>query len=126
MTRAWMIAAVALGGAVGALMRWGLAVGFQRFSSLNFPLGTLAANLIGCFAAGLGYVWLVQRDVHPVMRMGVMVGLLGAMTTFSTWNLESLLLLDDSRYWAAAVNLVGSLALGLFAVWAGMTLAKHI
>ena len=75
MTRAWMIAAVALGGAIGALMRWGLAVWAQRFSGLSFPLGTLAANIIGCFAAGVGYVWLVQRGANPVLRMGVMVGL---------------------------------------------------
>ena len=122
----WMIAAVALGGAAGALLRWALAAGFQRFSSMQFPLGTLAANLIGCFAAGLGYIWLVERAANPVLRMGLMVGLLGALTTFSTWNLESLLLLEQRRYGPAAVNLLGSLVLGLIAVALGMALARRL
>lgn len=126
MERLWPLVAVSVGGAAGALLRWALSVGFQRFSTTNFPLGTLAANLLGCLAVGLGYGWLVERAVHPTLRLGIMVGFLGALTTFSTWNLETLLLLEQRRYGATVLNLAGSLGLGLLAVMLGMMLSRRI
>lgn len=121
-----LMLAVALGGAIGALGRWGLAAAAQRLSGpAAFPLGTLAANLIGCFAIGLCYVWLVERTGSHALRLGLITGLLGALTTFSTYGLESVMLLEQRRYASATINLLGSVALGLAAVIAGMAVARR-
>jgi CrcB protein len=120
------VLAVAIGGALGSLGRWALAAGLQRLSGTwSFPLGTLAANFIGCFAIGLCYVWLVERAGSAALRMGVMTGVLGALTTFSTYGLESVMLLEQRRYGPAVVNVLGSVALGLAAVIAGMAVARR-
>ena len=126
MERIGVILAVAAGGAAGALARWGITLGVQRIGGpAAFPLGTLAANLLGCFALGLCHIWLVERLAPPPLRLGLMVGLLGALTTFSTYSLESVLLLQQRRYTAAMLYLITSVMLGLAAVAAGMALARR-
>lgn len=117
--------AVAIGGAAGALGRWLIARTLQPWTFGAMPLGTAAANLIGCFAIGLCYVWLVERTDQPALRMGLMTGLLGAMTTFSTFALETVNLLEQRRYTIAALNVFGSAALGLLAVIAAIALARR-
>ena len=121
-----MACAVAAGGAAGAVARWGITVGVQRLSASTLPWGTAAANALGCFAIGVASVWLVERGAHPVARTAVMTGLLGAMTTFSTFALETVHLLEGRRYGAALANVAGSAALGLAAVVAGLMIAKRL
>src|SRR6478735_8670320 len=117
------IAAIGSGAALGALLRWVLGT---RLNPLlpDFPLGTLAANLLGGYAIGLVLGWLALRpDLPPEVRLFLVTGLLGGLTTFSTFSAEVVNQLATGRMgWAltiAATHLGGSLlltALGLATV----------
>src|SRR5829696_59913 len=116
----WSIAAVSAGASLGALLRWLLAM---RLNPLwpALPLGTLAANLVGGYSIGLALGWLAQHpELPPQLRLFVVTGLLGGLTTFSTFSAEVVAHLEQGRLgWAfalAGAHLAGSLmltALGL-------------
>ncbi len=120
-----LLAAIAAGGAAGALLRFGISHLLQQRLTTAFPWGTFLANMLGCLALGFCYIWLTDR-AGPVLRLGVTVGLLGALTTFSTYSLESLNLLADRQYALALLNLIGSVVLGLLAAWVGMVAARAL
>ena len=111
---------VALLGGAGALARWALATAVaRRFAAAGwFPYGTLAVNLSGTFALGL----LVGLALHGDALTLAGGGLLGSYTTFSTWMLDSERLAEAERGRALAINLAGSLLLGLAAVALGRAL----
>ncbi len=112
--------AVFVGAGVGALARWVLGMKLPLWQ--GFPLGTLAANLIGAFAIGVLSVWLAgQQGMNPLLRLALMTGLLGGLTTFSSFSLESITLIQQGRaveaLLHAGLHLAGSLllvALGVF------------
>jgi fluoride exporter len=111
------VAAVSLGAALGALLRWALAAGLnQAFPSL--PPGTLLANLLGGYLVGLAVALLAQQpQLPPEWRLFVITGFLGGLTTFSTFSAEVVAALQQGRLaWAAATvgtHVLGSLALTL-------------
>lgn len=117
------VAAISLGASAGAVLRWLLAL---RLNPLvpAFPLGTLAANLVGGYAVGLVLGWLAQHpELPPQVRLFVVTGLLGGLTTFSTFSAEVVSHLEGGRIaWAlllAGTHLLGSFlltALGLATV----------
>jgi len=109
------VLAVSLGAALGALMRWVLALRFNPLWTA-LPLGTLAANLIGGYAIGLALGWLGQHpELPPQVRLFVVTGLLGGLTTFSTFSAEVVTHLQAGRFGPALLiavtHVVGSLAL---------------
>ena len=117
--------AIAVGGALGALARYGLSVGVSASLGPNFPFGTLAVNLLGSVAMGICFVLFVERSgVSPELRLGIMTGFLGAFTTFSTFSLETLHLLDAGRLVAGIVNIIGSVVLCVLGCWGGISLAR--
>jgi CrcB protein len=83
---------VGAGGAVGSVLRYAMTVGIQRVAGSNFPWGTVIVNVLGSFAIGLLYVWLVERGENAALRALLMVGLLGGFTTFSSFSLETVTL----------------------------------
>ena len=109
------IAAIATGATLGALLRWALALRLNAvFPAL--PLGTLAANLVGGYAIGLAVAWLSQHpELPPQWRLFLVTGLLGGLTTFSTFSAEVVAQLERGDFgWAlatAGLHLFGSLAL---------------
>ncbi|HEX7890547.1 MAG TPA: fluoride efflux transporter CrcB [Ramlibacter sp.] len=117
------VLAISVGASLGALLRWVLAL---RLNALlpSLPLGTLAANLIGGFVIGLAIGWLDRHpELPPQVRLFIVTGFLGGLTTFSTFSAEVVLHLDQGRLlWAlmlAGSHLAGSLvltALGLATV----------
>ena len=114
-----------LGSGLGGLLRYGMQGGIQRFAGGSFPAGTMGVNVIGCFVIGV----LAAAFAGPVLireeyRFGLMVGLLGGFTTFSSFGLETLMLLNDGQWRLAAVNVLASCALGFLAVWGGYRLAE--
>lgn len=119
--------AIALGGAAGALGRWLLSSGVHRWLGRDFPWGTFAVNVAGSFAMGLLAVLLVERlALGPAWRAGLLVGFLGAFTTFSTFAFETVQLGTDGAGARALANVVASVALCVLAVVAGMQLARHV
>lgn len=112
---------IGIGGFVGAISRYWLAGRVQDLSgSVGFPFGTLAVNILGCFILGLlSYLVDMRGLFGPEVRSLLIVGLLGAFTTFSTFSLETLNLLLGGQALSAAANLGLSTLLGLAAVGAG-------
>lgn len=112
--------AIAAGGSVGALLRYSLSGLAQRMTDDAFPVGTLVVNLTGCLVIGfLGALFSGPALVRDEWRLFLLVGLLGAFTTFSTFGFETMALMEDGEWVRAALNLALSNGLGLAAVWLG-------
>ena len=112
--------AVTLGGALGALARYGLDSLIERRAFSVFPWSTFLINVSGCFVAGAVVAALVDRHhVPPALRVGIVVGFLGAYTTFATFEQETVDLARAHDYFVATVNAVGSVGAGIAAVLAG-------
>ena len=119
--------AIAGAGALGALARYGLSGLVQRWSGSNFPAGTLTVNLVGCFLLGLLATLAAERwTLSPTSRAAVLIGFLGAFTTFSTFSWETLALLRGGDVPRALLNVAASLGLGLVAAWGGYVLASRL
>jgi CrcB protein len=112
---------VALGGALGAVARYGIALWSLRYLGGALPWGTTIANLLGCLLFGVLWVVLGSKsDLHVAWKLVVLTGFLGAFTTFSTFVFESLRLLQADRPWWGIANVVGQNVLGLGCVYAGV------
>ena len=117
--------AVALGGALGSLLRFLVSSWMLVHWPRHLYMGTFAVNLIGCFAIGfLSAFFLLRADLPLALRTGLTVGVLGGLTTFSSFSLEVVNLLESGQYGTAAGYLLGSVLGGLAAAWLGMTLAR--
>ena len=115
------VLAVAVGGAVGSVLRFGLSNWVHSFVSRGFPYGTLVVNVLGCLAMGLLFVWFFERMADAaIWRVGVLIGVLGGFTTFSAFSIETITLLNDGFYARAVSNVVASVALCLAATWIGV------
>jgi CrcB protein len=121
------LALIALGGAAGAVSRYLVdSAVLDRFAGA-FPLGILVVNVTGAFVVGLLGALIIDRGVFAAdLRTPLMVGFLGAYTTFSTLMLDSWRLIEDGLPLLALGNLVGSFALGLVAVVAGLWLGRSL
>ena len=118
---------VGIAGAVGALARYGLEGVVSRRFPTAFPWGTFVVNVTGAFVAGLLFTLLTDRFVvAPWVRSTLMIGFLGAYTTFSTLSLETFRLLEDGAYAVGLLNSAGSLVAGLIAVYAGVVVGRAI
>ena len=116
---------IAIGGALGSVLRYLLSVFVLRASGSLFPFGTFAVNLAGCIAFGAIVGAAQQRFIlTPDARAFVLIGLLGGFTTFSSYAYESFALLQDGQFLAAGLNVVGQVTAGLFGVWAGYVIAN--
>jgi fluoride exporter len=107
--------AVGVGAALGAWLRWGLGVGLNALLP-SLPLGTLAANLVGGYFIGMAIEWFAQQGpLPPELRLFLVTGLLGGLTTFSSFSAEAVGLLNTARYgWLGllvASHVVGSIAM---------------
>jgi CrcB protein len=119
------LVAIGIGGALGALARYGLGTAVTDRTGAGFPWGTFIVNISGAFVLGLLFVVFTERlEIAEWLRAGITIGFLGAYTTFSTLALDSVLLAEDSRWAAAAFNAFGSVAAGLMAVLAGLALGR--
>ena len=116
-----------LGGALGTLARYGLAGITYRVLGANFPYGTLAVNLTGCFLIGFLVVLTETKFLlGPNARFLLMVGFCGAFTTFSTFILESANLIRDGETLRALLNVVGSVVLGFIFFRIGILVGESI
>ena len=121
------VIAIAGGGAVGALLRFWVSTGVYQLLGRGFPWGTLAVNVIGSFLMGLLFVLFLERSVvSGELRGAVLVGLLGAFTTFSTFSMETLTLIEQADYLKALLNVLLSVLVCIFACWAGLFLGRQL
>ncbi|MZP28978.1 fluoride efflux transporter CrcB [Heliobacterium undosum] len=120
--------AVAVGGFLGAMARFLMGTWLTPLTEqTGFPWGTLTINLLGAFALAFFLTLALERvKVNPAMRIGFSTGFLGAFTTFSTFALESLRLLEAGQALLAAVYLLSSLTLGLSVTALGVRIARAV
>jgi CrcB protein len=120
------LAAVALGGALGALARYALALGLPTPTG-GFPWATFWANVLGCAVIGAFTVAVTEaRTVHPLTRPFLGTGVLGGFTTFSTYAVDVRALMDAGRPGTAFACLAGTLLAALAAVWLTATLTRRL
>jgi CrcB protein len=118
---------VALGGALGSVLRWVVSGLVQRAVASGFPWGTVAVNAAGSLLIGLVAAVALERAlVSPATRLFLIPGLLGGFTTFSAYSYETLALLRDGQWGAAAGYALGSVAIGLAAAAAGFALGSRL
>ncbi len=118
---------IGIGGFIGAVMRYGVGLWIGQRWGRAFPLGTFVINVTGSFLIGLLMPLLTERFIlNPQWRLLLVVGFLGAYTTFSTFEYETGALLKDSEYLYASLNIILSVAVGFIALKIGEVIAKSI
>jgi CrcB protein len=118
---------IGLGGALGAMVRYWVGATIGSRMGVRFPYGTLVVNLSACLIIGFTLTWLGERvEINPAWRFLIPVGFIGAYSTFSTYEWETLQTLRSGAFALAGLYAVGSLILGLSATWCGAALAEML
>jgi len=118
------ILAIGTGGFIGAVGRYWISSLVQRLGD-RFPYGTLSVNLLGSFVIGLlATLFLEKMIVSQELRLFLLVGLLGAFTTYSTFSLETFNLMRSGEWMFAGLNILANVVGTLIAVWTGISIAK--
>ncbi len=120
------LSAIAIGGAAGALLRFWVSSGIYAIFGRNFPYGTLSVNVLGSFLMGFLYIFFLERLVSSELRAIILIGFLGAFTTFSTFSIETTNLLLHGEQTKALLNIFLNVGLCLLATWIGMLLGRQI
>ena len=116
---------IMVGGSLGALCRYGIAVTAGKYFGVRFPLGTLVANGIGCFLIGMAFALADRTQVlSPNARLFFMTGFLGALTTFSTYALETFQAVRSGSGLTAVLNFTANNVGGIVLVFAGIWLTQ--
>ena len=123
-----VILQVALGGAIGASLRYASAGIAMRMLGSGFPYGTMLVNILGSCLMGFAAFYMLERMDGSFARFApfILTGVLGGFTTFSAFSLDAVFLIERSRYIAAAIYMGGSVALAMLALIAGMALARSL
>jgi CrcB protein len=120
---------VMAGGALGSVLRFWCSTSIAHAAGAGFPWGTMVVNVVGSFVIGV-FAGLTRPDgillVGPELRAFVIFGVLGGFTTFSSFSLQTLTLVEDGQWWPAIGNVIGSVAACLIAVWCGAAISTLI
>jgi CrcB protein len=119
--------AIAVFGTLGCWARYGQTMAMQTMFGRDFPVAVLSINVIGSFLIGFLFFATMERiDLGPVVRTGVLTGFLGGYTTFSTFELETLLLVENGEAMKAALYVALSVGLGFVGVFLGAYVARNL
>ncbi len=119
--------AIAIGGAVGSVLRFMVSTNVHRLMGKDFPYGTLTVNVLGSLLMGFLFTMLVERQISSVeLRSGILFGLLGAFTTFSSFSFETLALMESGDWAKALVNVFVSVSACLLATWIGLGIGRQL
>jgi fluoride exporter len=123
----WTYVAVAIGGALGCWARYAQTNLVQTVFGRGFPVATMSINVIGSFLMGFLFIVTLERlMIPPSVRAGVLTGVLGGYTTFSTFEMETLLLAENGEFLKAALYVVLSVAIGFAAAFGGAYVARNL
>ncbi len=121
------IIAIALGGALGSVLRYGLMSTAGRVLGTGFPWGTLAVNIIGCVAMGVVIGVLAKLSAGDALwRSFLCVGVLGGFTTFSAFSLDAVVMVERGALMPAALYIIGSVVLSIAGLSAGLLLTRMV
>ncbi len=115
---------IALGGALGAISRYGLSQLAINLFGKGFPFGTLIANFVGSLLMGLLFALIETESLAPQVKIALGIGFLGAFSTFSTFSLDTVLMIQAGELQKAALNILFNLGLCLLAVFIGLWLGS--
>ena len=119
--------AIAAGGAIGAVLRYWISTAVQGRSASAFPYGTLTVNVVGSLLIGFLYILLIERlAAGPTIRAFMLIGVLGAFTTFSTFSMETLNLMEAGHLGKALVNVLASVIVCVCAAALGVLAARQL
>ncbi len=119
--------AIAIGGAFGAVIRYWLSTSMEHLNGSTFPVGTFSVNVFGSFLMGALFILFMEKaELIAAYRPLLAIGFLGAMTTFSTFSLDALLLFQQGHYNTALFYVLSSVIICIFAVYFGMLLARAV
>ncbi len=115
-----------LGAGLGGVLRYLVSNGVHSFLGKNFPYGTLVVNVSGCLLMGFLFVLILDRfdGVGPQLRSLLLIGLLGGYTTFSSFSIETINLIENGQWIYAGSNILLSTILGIAAAWIGIIGAR--
>jgi fluoride exporter len=123
----WTYVAIAIGGTLGCWARYAQSNFVQAALGRDFPFATLSINVIGSFLMGFLFILTLERlMIPPSVRVGVLTGVLGGYTTFSTFEMETLLLAENGEFLKAALYVVLSVVIGFAASFGGAYLARNL
>ncbi|HEY4045120.1 MAG TPA: fluoride efflux transporter CrcB [Rhodopila sp.] len=123
----WTYTAIAIGGTFGCWARYAMTNLVQAIYGRNFPYATLSINLLGSFLMGFLFVETLERlTISPALRTGILTGVLGGYTTFSTFEMETLLLVEQGEPGRAVLYIVLSVGLGFLCAFGGAYIARNL
>ncbi|MFC5755266.1 fluoride efflux transporter CrcB [Rhizobium sp. GCM10022189] len=118
---------VAVGGAIGSLLRYYVGLGSVRLMGPSFPWGTLTVNVVGCFVIGVFAEMIARRfDASTELRLLLITGFLGGFTTFSAFSLDAITLFERGEVLAGGIYIAASVGLSMLAVIAGLGLMRAL
>ncbi|MDX8387765.1 MAG: fluoride efflux transporter CrcB [Ghiorsea sp.] len=119
------VLAIALGASCGAVCRWWMVLLMQRWFNSSYPWATLFVNAAGSFVLGFLVIWFLDKThLSDLLRLLLTVGFLGSFTTFSTFSVETVRLMEQGSITLSLVHTIGSVVLCIGMAWLGMLLAK--
>ena len=119
--------AVACGGALGAMSRYWVYIAFVKASGNKFPFVTLSVNVLGSFLLGVAFILITERaEIGPEWRGLITIGFLGAFTTFSTFSMDTIGLLEQGQISSAITYVLSSVLVCIIAAWSGLSLSRML
>jgi CrcB protein len=123
----WTYIAIAVGGTIGCWGRYAMTNLVQAIYGKDFPYATMSINLLGSFLMGFLFIETLERlTISPELRTGILTGGLGGFTTFSTFEMETLLLVEQGNLGKAALYVLLSVGLGFLGAFGGAYLARNL
>jgi len=121
-----LLLSVGIGGFIGAILRFSISGWIGKALGTSFPFGTLGVNILGSFVIGFLFLYFQNINLSPSTKALFITGLLGALTTFSTFSLDTLLLMENSLWLKALSNIGLNIVLCLSATFLGMMLFNKV
>ncbi len=117
-----------IGAGIGGVLRYGISTGVYNLFNKNFPYGTLVVNVSGSLLMGFLFVLILERfqNFAPQLRALLLIGFLGGYTTFSSFSIETINLIESGNWLPAGINVLFSTILCLAAAWIGVILGRNL
>lgn len=122
------ITLIFIGAGLGGVLRYGVSSGVYHLVNKNFPYGTLVVNISGSFLMGFLFILTLERfqNIAPQLRAFLLIGFLGGYTTFSSFSIETINLIENASWFPAILNILLSTILCLIAAWIGVILGRNL
>jgi len=121
-----LLLSIGIGGFIGAILRFSISGWVGKATTTAFPFGTLSVNILGSFFIGFLFLYFQQINLSPTQKALVITGLLGALTTFSTFSLDTVLLIEKEFYMKAFSNVALNVVFSIGATMLGMMVFKRV